>query len=177
MQQTTRIDRSDILDLIKSRRSVRKYTAEPIAEADIQKLLEAAMAAPSGRNLRPWEFVVVTDPALCAELSRSHPGGAMAAQAPVVFVVCGRESDSFHWIVDGAAATENLLLEAVSLGLGGVWLGVYPYPEREAHVRRVVGLPDEVRPLCMVPVGHPAESPEPRTQYDAAHVHRNRFGS
>lgn len=168
---------SDLLDFIRSRRSVRKYTDEPVTESDIQKLLEAAMAAPSGRNLRPWEFVVVTDAATRAELSKSHPAAAMAASAPVVFVVCGREPDSFHWIVDGAAATENLLLAAVALGLGGVWLGIYPYPDREAHVRQVVGLPDNVRPLCMLPIGHPAESPESRTQFDVAHVHRNRFGA
>jgi nitroreductase len=165
----------DALEFIKSRRSVRKYTDEPVAAEDIQKLLEAAMAAPSGRNVRPWEFVVVTDPAVCERLSHSHPASALVAWAPLVIVVCGREVDSHHWIVDGAAAAENILLEAVSLGLGGVWIGVFPVPEREAHVRQVIGLPEGVRPLCMVPVGHPAESPEPRTQYDAAHVHYDRY--
>ena len=146
-----------------------------MAAEDIQKLLEAAMAAPSGRNVRPWEFVVVTEPAVCERLSHATRPPCWSRGRRCVIVVCGREVDSHHWIVDGAAAAENILLEAVSLGLGGVWVGVFPVPEREAHVRQVIGLPEGVRPLCMVPVGHPAESPEPRTQYDAAHVHYNRY--
>ncbi len=166
----------DALDLIKARRSIRQYTTAPVSPEQIQALLEAAMAAPSGRNLRAWEFVVVTDRATRERLARTHEFSGMAASAPVVFVVCGRERESRHWISDCSAATENLLLEATSLGLGGVWVGLYPVPEREQYVREVLGLPAELRPLCMVPIGQPAESKPPRTQFEPDRVHFERYG-
>ena len=166
----------DALDFIKSRRSIREYTAEPVRPEQVQAMLEAAMAAPSGMDTRPWEFVVVTDAEKRRQLAQTHRYSGMAASAPVVFVVCGREGASRYWVEDCSAATENLLLEAVSLGLGGVWVAVYPTPERETHVRQVLGLPADVRPLCMVPVGHPAELRPPRTKFDAARVHYDRFG-
>ena len=165
----------DALPFIESRRSVRRFTAEPVADADVQRLLEAAMAAPSAMDRRPWEFVVVRDPALRAELGRTHQYSGMAERAPVVFVVCGREADSTHWMVDCSAATENLLLEAVSLGLGAVWVAVFPSVENETKVRALLGMPDDLRVLCLVPLGHPAESPAPRSKFDAARVHFDRF--
>ena len=168
---------SDALPFIESRRSIRKFTSEPVTDDDVQRLLEAAMAAPSASNSRPWEFVVVRNLKLRAALAQVHPYSGMAADAPVVFVVCGNEADSAHWVVDCAAATENLLLEAVSLGLGGVWVGIYPTASHEAKVRELLGIPDGVRPLNLVPIGHPAEMRRPRTQFEGAHVHYDRFGA
>jgi nitroreductase len=164
-----------MLDLIKKRRSVRKYTAEPLAEADVQAMLEAAMAAPSGSNIKPWEFVVVQDRELCRKLADTHPYSKMAADAAAVFVICGRESESRHWVEDTSAATENLLLAAAGLGLGAVWVACYPGAEREEHVRQVLGLPAGLRVLCLVPVGHPAEEKAPRTQFDPSRVHYDRY--
>jgi len=164
------------LELIKSRRSIREYTEAPVAPEHVRALLEAAMAAPSGRNLKPWEFVVVADAETRRRLAKTHQFSGMAAKAPVVFVVCGRESASRHWVSDCSAATENLLIEAVSLGLGGVWVGLHPSTEREEYVRQVLGLPSDLRTLCMVPVGHPAEPKPARTQFDADRVHYDRYG-
>lgn len=164
-----------MLDLIKCRRSVRQYTPEPIADADIQAMLEAAMAAPSASNIKPWEFVVVRDRELCRKLADTHPYSKMAAEAAVVFVICGRENESRHWVEDASAATQNLLLAAAGLGLGAVWVACYPGAEREGHVRQLLGLPDSLRILCLVPAGHPAEVKAPRTQFDASRVHYDRY--
>lgn len=164
-----------MLDLIQKRRSIRKYTAEPIAEADIQAMLEAAMAAPSASNIKPWEFVVVRDRELCRKLGDTHPYSKMAAEAAAVFVVCGREGESRHWVEDTSAATQNLLLAAAGLGLGAVWVACYPNAEREQYVRDLLGLPAGLRILCLVPVGHPAETKPPRTQFDPARVHYDRY--
>ena len=164
-----------MLDLIMKRRSVRQYTAEPIADADIQAILEAAMAAPSANNIKPWEFVVVRDRDLCRRLADTHPYSKMAAEAAAVFVVCGREAESRHWVEDTSAATQNLLLAAAGLGLGAVWVACYPGVEREQYVRDLLGLPAGLRILCLVPAGHPAETKVPRTQFDPARVHYDRY--
>jgi len=160
-----------MLDLIKRRRSIRQYTNEPVSDQDIKALLEAAMAAPSASNKQPWEFVVVRRQDIRQRLTETHRWSYMCASAPVVFAVCGNERVSNHWIEDASAATENLLLAAVELGLGAVWVATYPDPQREELVRNLLGLPQDVRPLCLVPVGHPAESKPPHTKYDASKVH------
>ncbi len=164
-----------MLDLIKKRRSIRQYTDESVSDAAVRALLEAAMAAPSADNLQPWEFVVVRDQNLRRRLAQTHPWSRMCARAPVVFVVCGHEDRSAHWVEDTSAATENLLLAAAGLGLGAVWVGVYPNQQSEAHVRQVLGIPQSLRVLCLVPVGHPAESKPPRTQYDERKVHYDQY--
>ena len=164
-----------MIDWIKARRSIRQYTSEPVTDEQIQTLLEAAMAAPSGSNLKPWEFVVVRDAGLRKELSQVHPYAGMAADAAVVFVICGRPNDSRHWVEDCSAATENLLLAVTALGLGAVWVAIYPRAQREDKVRRILRLPEGWRTLCLVPVGHPAEIKPPRTQYDPARVHYDSF--
>ncbi|MFQ6058683.1 MAG: nitroreductase family protein [Anaerolineae bacterium] len=161
----------DVLNTIRKRRSIRRYTDQPVTEEQIRQLLEAAMAAPSASNIQPWEFVVVRDPALKRELARTHRWSYMAADAAVVFVVCANERASHHWVEDASAATENLLLAATALGLGAVWVAIYPSTDREAHVRRVLAIPREMRVLCLVPVGHPAESKPPRTKYSESKVH------
>lgn len=160
-----------VLSTIRKRRSIRKYTEQEVTEEQIRQLLEAAMAAPSADNIQPWEFVVVRDPDLKRELARTHPWSDMAADAAVVFVVCGNERASHHWVEDASAATENLLLAATALGLGAVWVAIYPTTSREDHVRQALGIPETMRVLCLVPVGHPAESKPPRTKYSESKVH------
>ncbi len=166
-----------MLDLIKKRRSIRKYTDEPVSDEAVRKLLEAAMAAPSADNLQPWEFIVVRDHALRQQLARTHPWSGMCADAPVVFVICADERRASHWVEDTSAATENLLLAAGGLDLGAVWIGVYPNSQNEEHVRQALDVPSQLRVLCLVPVGHPAESKAPRTKYDEGKVHYDGYGS
>jgi nitroreductase len=160
-----------VLNLIKKRRSIRDYTDEPVSDADVKALLEAAMAAPSANNSQPWEFIVVRREDLRRRLAQTHGWSTMCADAPVVFVVCGNERASNHWVEDTSAATENLLLAVAGLDLGAVWVGVYPRPHYEEHVKSVLGIPSQLRVLCLVPVGHPAESKPPHTKYDERKVH------
>jgi nitroreductase len=134
------------------------------------------MAAPSADDIRPWAFVVVRDPARRRNLAETHPWSRMCADAPVVFTVIGDPAASDHWIDDCSAATENLLLAVAGLDLGAVWVGIYPHSRYEAHVRHVLGIPDRLRVLCLVPVGHPAENKSPRTRYEESKVHHETFG-
>jgi len=166
----------ELVKTILARRSIRKYTPEPVKEKDIKTMLEAAMAAPSASNLKPWHFIVITNRRKLDSLMNAHPHAKMLAEAPLCIAVCGDTtvSGSF-WVQDCSAATENLLLAATALGLGAVWLGVYPREERVSGIRKVLKLPETVIPLNLISIGHPAEQKEPRTQYDELRVHREKW--
>jgi nitroreductase len=166
----------EFIQTILARRSIRKYTAEPVSEGDIKMLLEAAMAAQSASNRKPWQFVVVTERQVLDALAEAHPHGKMLFEAPLCISVCGDLTEMEHnWVQDCSAAAENLLLAATALDLGAVWLGVYPREDRVAAVREILDLPEMITPLNLVSIGHPAEEKEPRTQYDQSRVHRERW--
>ena len=123
----------DVLEAIHTRRSIRKYVDQPVPEELIQKLLAAAMQAPSARNQQPWEFVVIDDRAMLSKIPEFMPNAAMAAGAPLAILVCADldlETSPGYWMVDCAAAVEKMLLAAHGLGLGAVWCGVYPRDKR-----------------------------------------------
>jgi nitroreductase len=161
------------LEIIFARRSIRRYSGEPVSEDQITSLLEAGMAAPSANNRQPWHFVVVTDRRTLQALAASHPYGKMLASAGLAIAVCGDPSISDWWVQDCAAATENILVAAAGLGLGGVWLGCHGRPEREQAVRDTLGIPGQLAVLNLLSIGHPGESKEARTQYNPARVHKN----
>ena len=161
------------LEIIFSRRSIRAYSGEPVSEADIQSLLEAGMAAPSGSNQKPWHFVLVTDRERLQALAAAHPYGKMTANAAVAIAVCGDPRISEWWVQDCTAATENILIAVSGLGLGGVWIGCHGKPEREQAIRDVLGIPSEIGVLSLLSIGHPGEEKEARTQYDPARVHNS----
>jgi len=165
----------DRLAVVFSRRSIRIYTPEPVSAQDLQSLLEAGMAAPSASNRKPWHFVAVTDRDTLRALAEAHPYGKMLARAGAAIAVCGDPAISDWWVQDCSAATENILIAAVALGLGAVWLGSHGNPVRECAIRDVLGIPDSVGVLSLLSVGHPAEEKPPRTQYDASRVHRGRW--
>ena len=157
-----------------ARRSIRRYTPEPVSEAQIRRLLEAAMAAPSASNRQPWHFIVVSKRETLDALAEAHPFGKMLTEATLCIAVCA-EPDNAHWAVDCSAATENILLAAVEMGLGAVWLGVSPRADREHAVRDILGVPPHYNVLCLISLGHPAEEKEPRTQYREDRVHHERW--
>jgi nitroreductase len=163
------------LNIVFSRRSIRAYSGEPVSEADIQSLLEAGMAAPSASNRKPWHFVVVTDREVLRILADAHPFGKMLADAAMGIAVCGDPAISDWWVLDCAAATENILIAVAGLGLGGVWLGCYGRPEREEAVRDALGIPERIGVLSLLSIGHPAEEKEARTQFEVGRVHRDRW--
>ena len=161
------------LEVLFARRSIRKYTDQPISEADLQSLLEAGMAAPSASNRKPWHFVVTTNRPKLKALADAHPYGKMLSSAAAAIAVCGDPSISDWWVQDCSAATENILVAAAGLSLGAVWLGCHSIPEREQLVRDTLGIPQEIGVLSLISVGHPDEAKEPRTQYDHARVHKD----
>ncbi len=163
------------LQLIFDRRSIRAYTDEEVSQDDIQSLLKAAMAAPSGSNLKPWHFVVVTDRPTLQAMADAHPYGKMLALAPLAIAVCADSAISRSWVKDCSAATENILIAAAALGLGAVWLGCHGAQDREKALRPVLGLPDRISILSIVSIGHPDEVKPARTQFDPARVHKNRW--
>lgn len=170
----------DALDLLLARRSIRRYTRDDVSEEDEQKLIDAAFAAPSADNARPWHFVMVRDVETRARLSHVHQWARMCARAPLVVAVLGRP-DSTWWVEDCSAAAENVLLEAQSLGLGAVWVGIRDEATQghgdERRVLEILGAPtDDWRCLCLIAVGHPAETKQPRTQREAGKLSFERFG-
>lgn len=173
-------NQASALETIFSRKSVRTYTDEPVSAEQVETLLRAAMAAPSGMNMQPWRFVVVTDSAVKAQLAGRN---GMINKAPVVFVVCGqtvlqRSEETVpngNWTADCAAATENLLLAAEALGLGAVWTACYPYDDRMGAAISALGLPAEVSPYAIVPVGHPAGDEQPKDKWKPENVHYERW--
>ena len=162
------------LDTILARRSIRKFTAEPVTAEQVRRLLEAAMAAPSGHNKQPWRFVTVTRRETLDALADVHRWAQMLREAPLCIVVCA-ETESEFWPQDCGAATENILLAATEMGLGSVWCGVAPHEHLARPVRELLGIPPQIAPFCLIAVGHPAEQKEPRTQWHDEFVHAERW--
>ena len=165
----------DRLRIIFSRRSIREYTDQPVSEADIASLLQAGMAAPSAMNRRPWHLVVVTDKQTLGAIAAAPPYSRTLGGAALVIVVCGDPSISDWWLQDCTLATENILIAVAGLGLGAVFLGCHGKTEREQPIRQALDIPEEIGLASVLCIGHPAEEKEPRTQYNPARVHRNKW--
>lgn len=169
-----------VIDAIFRRRSIRKYSDQPVEPEKLDLLLQAGMAAPSAMNCRPWEFVVVTDPQKLAQFRKQLLFGNR--NAPAAIVVCGNPGLSINptarlfWVQDCSAAAENIMVAAVSLGLGTVWIGLHPVASFVKIVRGITGLPRRVTPLCILYVGYPDGEKPPRTQYEAQRVHQESYG-
>jgi nitroreductase len=155
----------DVFEAIKERRSVRVYADEKVSDNDVERLIEAARWAPSAGDIQPWEFVIVKDTETKRKLSDATLNQTFIQKAPVVIVVCadvtrssrgyGSRGEHLYSIQDTAAATENILLAAQELGLATCWVGAF----RENEVAKAVKAPKNMKPVAIVPVGHPAEKP------------------
>ena len=164
-----------VLENIAARKSVRKYLKKEVEEEKITAMLKAGMAAPSGMDRRPWEFVVVTDRAALDSMAAGLPYAKMLTQAPMAIVVCGDSTRSSYWYVDCSAVTQNILLAAEALGLGAVWTAAYPYEDRIGIVRKYTSMPEQIVPLCIIPVGYPDGPQKAKDKYDESKIHRNKF--
>ncbi len=170
---------SDLIEVIYKRRSVRKFTDEPVSHEDLVTLLKVGMAGPSAMNAQPWEFVVIDSREIMDEFRKNLRYAKM--NAPAAICVLGSQRMQLKtagikfWVQDCSAATENILLAATAMGLGTVWIGIHPITENKRIVSRVLNLPADVTPLNLIFVGHPSEEPEPRTQYDEKRVHWGAF--
>jgi len=166
----------DATKAILSRRSIRKYTEEPVSGDDIEALLTAAMHAPSAVNEQPWHFVIIQDRKTLEAISRLSPTAPMVKYAPLAIAVCAdRNLEKFPglWVLDCSAATENILLAATARGLGAVWTAVYPFDDRVNGIKKLLKMPDDVVPLCIIPVGRPAETPAPVNRFNPSRIHHD----
>ncbi|MEM2197333.1 MAG: nitroreductase family protein [Sulfolobales archaeon] len=165
----------DVMEAIKTRRSIRRYKSTPVEDEKVIQCLDAARWAPSAMNSQPWEFIVVKDPDMRRKLAEIHRYGRHMAQSPVVIVVLAKPV-SRYWHGDAAVATQNLLLAAHSLGLGTCWMGVID-TEFEEPIKKLLGIPKDLRVLCTVSLGYPDESPT-RTRIPLEEkVHWEKYGS
>lgn len=167
------------MEAIYTRRSIRKFTPQPVSGELVEGFIKAGMNAPSAVNQQPWQFVIIDDRTTLNEIMTVHPHSAMLAQATVAILVCGDlslETRQGYWVQDCAACTENILLEIADAGLGAVWLGVYPREERVEGIRRILGIPSQVVPFSLIPVGHPAEEKAPNDKFNPDRIHRNSWG-
>lgn len=163
-----------VLENIHARRSVRSYTDQPVEPEKVDKLIRAGMAAPTGRDIRPWEVIVVNERETLDKLAEGLPYAKMLNQVQLAIVVCGdvtKQPD--YWFLDCSAMTQNILLAAQGMGLGAVWTAAYPYEDREAAVISVLGLPENIRPLNVIPIGYPAGDEQPKDKFDPEKVHYN----
>lgn len=169
---------NDAYESIVSRRSIRTFQQKAVPPEILQKLLEAAMCAPSACHEEPWHFMVIDDREILAEIAKVHPHAKMAANAPLAVLVCGQpslETSQGYCPVDCGNATMNLLHAAHALGLGGVWVGVYPKAARMAEMRKLFSLEEGIIPFALVPLGYPAESKGRENRYKAERVHYNKW--
>ncbi len=166
----------DVMEVIRTRRSIRKFTDKPVLPEMIDTILQAAMLAPSAGNQKPWHFIVVTDREKLDHVPSYHPYAGMIRQAGVAIVVCGAPEGTKwpdFWVQDCSAAIQNLLLAARGLGLGTVWTGVYPLEDRMIKTRELFGIPENVYPLAIIPVGWPDAEFKAKDRYEAGRVHRD----
>jgi nitroreductase len=160
----------EVLEAIKGRRSIRAFTSQPVSERDVEKLIDAARHAPSAGNIQPWEFIIVREPNVKRRLALAALNQTFIEEAPVVIVVCANKEMSrsgyltrgatLYCIQDTAAAIQNILLVAYALGFGTCWVGAF----REGEVKRTLDIPEDIRPVALIPVGRPATEPSQRSK-------------
>jgi nitroreductase len=166
------------MDVTLTEMNIGSFSDQAVGPECVRKLLLAAMAASSAGDQRPWHFVVVEDRETRERMADIHPFAHMLPQAPVAILVCGDPTLQKHagfWVQDCAAATENILIEARALGLGAMWLRIYPVEGRVQNFRKLLDLPTQVIPFALMPVGYPAEKSEPKCRYDESRVHFDRW--
>jgi nitroreductase len=164
------------MEAILSRRSIRKYTREPVPDDTLKEILEAAMSAPSAGNEQPCHFVVINDRKILDEIPRVHPYSQSIKTASVAVVVCGDLKLEVHkdfWVQDCSAATQNMLVAVQAKGLGAVWLGIHPIAERVKGMQRLLRLPDRVIPLVVIPIGYPDEHKPGANRFNTSRIHHN----
>ena len=166
----------ELMDVIRQRRSIRKYKPDPVSEADLEYVLEAARLAPSWANSQCWKFVVITDPKVKSELAKS--GKEWTAHAPVLIAACadpskpGTKGDQAYYMLDIGIAMEHLILAAADRGLGTCWIGWF----KEDVAKRALDVPEDIRVVAFTPLGYPDETPSPKPRKALSEiVRRDRY--
>ena len=166
----------DFYDAIIKRRSIRKYKDTPVSEELVEKLLKAAMYAPSANNFQSWQFIVVNQRPILEQIVKVHPYSRMLLTAPVAIIICGDENYEKlpgYNAVNCSAATENLMVAAYGFGLGSCWVGLYPREERMSGIRDLFKLPQEILPVSLIAVGYPDEEKQLPERFIPSRIHYN----
>jgi nitroreductase len=161
-----------------TRRSIRTFIDKPIDDLLLEKILKAGMYAPSARNLQPWHFILCTRREILDKIPEAHPHAKMCYEAQAAVVVCGDlsiEPSVEYNAINCSAATQNILLAAHELGLGSVWLGVYPRPDRVEGITRLFKLPHDIVPVSIVALGYPGEEKEIPDRFNKDRIHLNKW--
>lgn len=170
-----------IMNNILERKSVRTYSDKKVEKEDLEKLLKAAMAAPTAKNSQPWVFIVIDKKEKLESLGEQLPYADMLKEAQAAIIVCGDMKKALegqareYWVQDCSAATENILLAAESMGLGAVWTGVYPIKERINIVKVEMNLPDNIIPLNVIPIGWQTGKEKPKQKYSEENIYWNKW--
>lgn len=176
--QTPALGQADsaALRVIHARKSVRHFTGAAVSREQLQIILKAGMAAPTAVNKQPWSFVVVTGHAQLDSLAQGLPYATMLRKAGAAIVVCALPGEAFHKqpefaVIDCSLASQNILLAAEALGLGALWTECYPEKDVMAFVRKRLGLPADVIPLNVIPIGQPTGEDQPKDKYKPDKIH------
>jgi nitroreductase len=164
----------EVLEAIFNRRSIRQYTDRPVSDDVIETLLKAAMYAPSAVNKQPWHYIVFRDREIVEKIILFHQNASMLRKADAAILVCWDEElqhDTGYGPVDCSAATQNILLAAYGLGLGSVWVGLYPRIQRMESIHALFGLPQNIRPFSIVSLGYPAEEMKMPIRFNSDRIH------
>lgn len=167
-------------DLITGRRSIRRYTAEPVDADDVRLILEAALMAPTSKSTRSWQFVCIDDRDTLARLSDCKPAGALPIRnCPLAIVVTADPAKTDPWIEDASIAATYMQLQAADLGLGTCWIQVHGRTTADGtpsdeFVTSLLGMPDTLPVLCVITIGHPDEERKPqntdRLSWESVHI-------
>ncbi len=167
------------LDVLFSRRSIRRYKEGIIENETMERLVHAGMVAPSAFNQQPWEFIIIKDKKRLNQIALHHPYASMVKYAAGFILVCAEpnkdERNLGMWCQDCSAATENILLAAHALGLGAVWIGVYPSDEYMTIFRNICDIPSDILPFSGVCVGLPSKTKPPANRFDKQMIHWNKW--
>lgn len=164
----------DIINLLITRRSIRKYSNEEITQEQIEQLLMAGMYAPSAGNQQPWHFIIIRNKDAFHNITKIHPFSKMLLNASAAILVCADlqlETNKGYWPLDCSAATENILIAAHGLGLGAVWLGVYPRRDRQEGIAKIFSLPENIQPFSLISLGYPAEKFDLPNRFKTERIH------
>lgn len=168
---------ADFFALLEKRHSSRAYTDEAVSKEDIEKMLRAAMLAPSAANEQPWEFVVITDKSLLSQVGPINSWAKYAKDAPLGILVClnqQKEKEKGMGIIDIGICSENILLAATALGLGSVFTGIYPYKDRMEGFSKLCKLPEYIEPVGLILIGHPKVTEFTRKErFNSEAIHYN----
>lgn len=168
----------DILEAIYTRRSIRKYTGEPVSEQELETVLRAGFHAPSAHNLKPVDFIIIKDKSRFERIVSFHPYAKMLSQAEVCIIICGdqkKQEMTGFLIEDCSAAIQNMLLAAHGIGLGAVWCGLYPVEELTSQMIETCSIPEGIIPVGMMILGRKGEEKKVFDRYDPTKLHYDKW--